>query len=110
MFRKIAIALLLVGVASPVRALTPQESYQYGAKAGLLICNSFDLGAENSREMMISVMSSMTKKEQDIMVFVHDIKEAVGNDDPVVAAYNQGSQDATDKNCREEMTKLLESN
>jgi hypothetical protein len=109
MFRKIAITLVLVGFASPVLALTPQEAYQQGARTGLLMCGAIRSGARNMNELMTAVFYEMNDRDMRIISRVNELKQAVGDNDPVVKGYDKGSQDAINRNCKKELKRFSQS-
>jgi hypothetical protein len=104
MFRKIEIALVLVGIAIPVRALTVKEVESAGFNNGMAGCNAITTGANTLMKM--AEYSSSSKQDTAIGVYISKISDKKGKNDPLVKAYNKSYLQGMEP-CEKEFKVLL---
>jgi hypothetical protein len=89
MFRKIVIALVLVGIAIPVRALTPQDAEYIGFRAGAETCRSIALGARRMKDVFLHLRPS--NYDFDFIAWI----QTLPSNHPMNQAYRRGSDKGT---------------
>ena len=88
MFKKIAITLILVGFANPVRALTPQEAESVGFANAMSNCKAIWDGARTLTDIIMTMQ--LSRYNSDISHYITRLAKAKGDNHPLVRAFDKG--------------------
>lgn len=106
--KRVILSLLLAVMVSPsATALTKEEAAASGDRSGDLTCQVIWDGARNKTEMAIMQSQRMSRRDDEILHFISQLRKKKGNSHPLVQAYNKASFQAI-LNCKEEFLRITQ--